>query len=65
MRPLLPLLALLLVTPALGETLDCAVIRSTTHPFELTLDWTRTVGGKDPLAVQMRRQVSRRAIAYG
>jgi hypothetical protein len=36
-----PLLALLFVTPALAETLDCAVIKSTTHPFELTFDWRR------------------------
>ena len=61
MRRLSPLLALLFVTPALAETLDCAVIKSTTHPFELTLDWTRTADGKEPLAVQMRRQVNRKA----
>ena len=61
MRQLSPLLALLFVTPTLAETLDCAVIKSTTHPFELTFDWTRTADGKDPLAVQMRRQVSRKA----
>ena len=61
MRQLPLLLALLLVTPTLAETLDCAVIKSTMRPFELTYDWTRTVGGKDPLAVQMRQQVSRKA----
>ncbi len=61
MRRLPLLLALLLVTPTLAETLDCAVIKSTMRPFELTYDWTRTVGGKDPLAVQMRQQVSRKA----
>lgn len=60
MRRLLPLLALLFVTPALAETLDCAVIKSTTRPFELTYDWTSTVAGKDPLAVQMRQQVTRK-----
>lgn len=61
MRRLSPLLALLFVTPALADTLDCAVIKSTTRPFELTYDWTRTVGGKDPLAVQMRQQINRKA----
>ena len=60
MRRLLPLLAFLFVTPALAETLDCAVIKSTTRPFELTYDWTRTAAGKDPLAVQMRQQVNRK-----
>jgi hypothetical protein len=50
MHRLLPFLALLIVTPALAESLDCAVIKSTTHSFELTLDWTRTEKGKDPLA---------------
>lgn len=34
MRRLSPLLALLFVTPALAETLDCAVIKSTTRPFD-------------------------------
>jgi hypothetical protein len=61
MRRLSPLLALLFVTPALAETLDCAVIKSTTRPLELTFDWTRTAEGKDPLAVQMRRQLNRKA----
>ena len=61
MPRLSPLLALLFVTPALAETLDCAVIKSTTRPFELTYDWTRTAAGKDPLAVQMRQQVNRKA----
>ena len=61
MRRLSPLLALLFVTPALAETLDCAVIKSTTRPFELTYDWTRTAAGKDPLAVQMHQQVNRKA----
>jgi hypothetical protein len=61
MRRLSPLLALLFITPALAETLDCAVIKSTTHPFELTFDWTRTAHGEDPLAVQMRQQVNRKA----
>jgi hypothetical protein len=31
------LLALLFVTPAPADTLDCAVIKSTAHPFGLTL----------------------------
>ena len=61
MHRLLPFLALLIVTPALAESLDCAVIKSTTHSFELTLDWTRTEKGKDPLAVQMHQQVTRKA----
>lgn len=61
MRRVSALLAMLLVTPALAETLDCAVIKSTMHPFELTLDWTRTEKGKDPLAVQVRQQVNRKA----
>jgi hypothetical protein len=59
-RRLSALLALLFVTPALAETLDCAVIKSTTRPFELAYDWTRTVAGKEPLAVQMRQQVNRK-----
>ena len=57
------LLALLFVKPALAETLDCALIKSATHPFELTFDWTRTEKGKEPLAVQIRQQVSRKAAA--
>jgi hypothetical protein len=61
MRRLSLLLVLLFVTPALAETLDCALIKSATHPFELTFDWTRTEKGKDPLAVQIRQQVSRKA----
>ncbi len=61
MHRLLPFLALLIVTPALAESLDCALIKSTTHSFELTLDWTRTEKGKDPLAVQMHQQVTRKA----
>jgi hypothetical protein len=61
MRRLSVLLALLFATPAFAETLDCALIKSATHPFELTFDWTRTQKGKDPLAVQMRQQVSRKA----
>jgi len=61
LRRLTPLLALLFVTPALAETLGCAVIKSTMHPFELTLDWTRTEAGKEPLTVQMHRQVTRKA----
>jgi hypothetical protein len=61
MRRLSALLALLFVTPALAETLDCALIKSTMHPFELTFDWTRTQNGKEPLAVQFRQQVSRKA----
>ena len=60
MRRLSPLLALLLVTPALADTLDCAVIKSTKRPFELTYDWTRTLAGKDPLAVQMHQRVTRK-----
>ena len=54
-------LAILLVTPAMADTLDCALIKSTMRPFELTLDWTSTAKGKEPLAVQMRRQVKRKA----
>jgi hypothetical protein len=61
MRRLSVLLALLFATPAFAETLDCALIKSATHPFELTFDWTRTQTGKDPLVVQMRQQVSRKA----
>jgi hypothetical protein len=61
MRRLSVLLALLLVTPAFAETLDCALIKSATHPFELTFDWIRTEKGKEPLAVQLRQQVSRKA----
>jgi hypothetical protein len=61
MRRLSALLALLFVTPALADTLDCAVIKSTKRPFEVTYDWTRTVAGKEPLAVQMRHQVNRGA----
>jgi hypothetical protein len=61
MRRLSPLLALLFVAPALAQTLDCAVIKSAMHPFELTFDWTRTEKGKEPLAVQIRQQVSRKA----
>jgi hypothetical protein len=61
MRRLWPLLALWLVTPALAETLDCALIKSATHPFEVTFDWIRTEKGKEPLAVQLRQQVSRKA----
>jgi hypothetical protein len=60
MRRLSALLALLLVTPAFGESLDCALIKSTMHPFELTFDWTRTEKGKEPLAVQFRQQVIRK-----
>jgi hypothetical protein len=61
MRRVSALLALLFVSPAFAETLDCALIKSATHPFELTFDWTRTQTGKDPLVVQMRQQVSRKA----
>ena len=61
MYRLLPFLTLLIVTPALAESLDCAVIKSPTHSFELTLDWTRTAKGKDSLAVQMHQQVTRKA----
>ena len=61
MRRLWPLLTLLFATPALAETLDCAVIKTTTHPFELTFDWTMTQKGKEPLTVQMHQQVTRKA----
>ena len=61
MHRLLPFLALLIALPALAEPLDCAVIKSTTHSFELVLDWTRTEKGKDPLAVKMHQQVIRKA----
>lgn len=61
MRRPWPLLAMLFVTPALADSLDCALIKSTMRPFELTFDWTMTADGKDPLAVQMRRQVDRKA----
>jgi hypothetical protein len=53
MRRLWPLLFLLLVSPAVADALDCAVIKST--------DWTTTEHGKDPLAVPMRQQVTRNA----
>jgi hypothetical protein len=55
------LFALLFITPALADTLDCAVIKSTTRPFEITFDWAMTQKGKEPLTVQMRRQVIRKA----
>lgn len=61
MRRLWPLLAMSFVTPALADTLDCALIKSTMRPFELTIEWTGTADGKAPLAVQMRRQVNRMA----
>ncbi|WP_213738305.1 hypothetical protein [Bradyrhizobium sp. dw_411] len=61
MRRLAPLLALFFVTPAFAEPLDCAVIKSTTRPFEITFDWTATRKDKEPLAVQMHRQVIRKA----
>jgi hypothetical protein len=61
MRRLSVLLSFLFVTPALAETLDCALIKSTMHPFELSFDWTHTQRGKEPLAVQMRQQVIRKA----
>lgn len=67
MRRLWSLLAIMLVTPALADTLDCALIKSTMRPFELTFDWTHTAAGKEPLAVQLRRQVNRKAdetVAY-
>jgi hypothetical protein len=58
---LLALFFVFFITPALAETLDCAVIKSTTHPFEIAFDWTMTQQGKEPLAVAMRRQVIRKA----
>jgi hypothetical protein len=61
MRRLWPLLALLWVTPAFADTLDCAVIKSTTRPIEITFDWTMTEQGKEPLAVPMRQQITRKA----
>jgi hypothetical protein len=67
MRRLLPLLALLLASPALGEAPDCAALKSTTNAFELTIDSTSVKPGKDPVARQIRRQVERKAgetIAY-
>ena len=60
MHRLAPLLALLFVTPALAETLDCAVIKSTSRPFDITFDWTATRAGQQPLAVQMHRQIIRK-----
>ena len=50
-----------MVTPALAESLDCALIKSTKRSFELTLDWIRTEKGKEPLAVQAHQQVIRKA----
>jgi uncharacterized protein with GYD domain len=61
MRRLSFLFALLFATPAFAETLDCALIKSPAHPFELTFDWTMTQKGKEPLTVQMRQQVIRKA----
>ena len=61
MRRLWSLLAIVLATPAPADTLDCALIKSTMRPFELTIDWTRTAVGKEPLAVQIHRQVDRKA----
>ena len=61
MRRLLGLLALLLACPAAADTLDCALIKSTTDPFELTLDSTSVKDGKEPVTVQTRRQVIRKA----
>jgi len=60
MRRLWALLAMLSVTPAGAETLDCAQIKSTLRPFELTIDWTGKKEGKDPLVMPMRRQVIRK-----
>ena len=61
MRRLLPLLALLLISPAAAETLDCAVIKSTEKAFELAMDGTSTVPGKEATAMKIRRQVARKA----
>jgi hypothetical protein len=61
MRRLSPLLALLLVTPAGAETLDCAAMKSTTRAFELAIDSTDKSVGKDPYTLQIRRQVDRKA----
>jgi hypothetical protein len=61
MRRLSAVFVFFFIAPACAETLDCALIKSTMHPFELTFDWTRTQNGKEPLAVQMRQQVNRKA----
>lgn len=61
MRRLWPLLAMVVAAPAQADTLDCALIKTTLRPFELALDWSGTAPGKEPLAVQMRRQVNRKA----
>ena len=51
MRRLPGLLFLFLAFPAAAETLDCALIKSTTNPFELTLDSTSTKEGKEPVTI--------------
>jgi hypothetical protein len=61
MRRLPGLLLLFFAFPASAETLDCALIKSTTNPFELTLDSTSTKEGKEPVTTQTRRQVNRKA----
>jgi hypothetical protein len=60
MRRLPGLLLLFLAFPAAAETLDCALIKSTTNPFELTLDSTSTKQGKEPVTTQTRRQINRK-----
>jgi hypothetical protein len=61
MRRLLPLLAVAFGAPAAADTLDCAVIKSTTRAFELAIESTDKSVGKDPTTLHMRRQVNRKA----
>jgi hypothetical protein len=61
MRRLLALLALTSAVPAGAETLDCALIKSTTNPFELAMDSTSTKGALEPTTTKTRRQVRRKA----
>jgi hypothetical protein len=61
MRRLLPLLALAFGGPAAADTLDCAVMKSTTRAFELAIDSTDASTGKDPYTLRLRRQVDRKA----
>ncbi len=61
MRRLLPLLAVAFGAPAAADTLDCAVIKSTTRAFELAIESTDKSVGKEPYTLHMRRQVDRKA----
>jgi len=61
MRRIVVLLALSLVAPASAQTLECAALKAGPQPFELTLDSSDKAVGKDPNALQIRRQVHRKA----